>query len=667
MGISWTAFRISYEVKRKTGILKKKFPSNNFSDNDFFDKIIDHRIKSKKDLSKYVKENRNKFLFSTKDFELFKQYLDANLSKEDKDKIIRIADNAIEGQLYCFSHWTVDYGYPINWHRNPITGYIWPKDKHWVEIEELSKDSGDVKYVWEASRFVQVFYFVRSYTLTKNEKYVKAYWDQVEHWISENPYELGINWKCGQEIAFRTFAWIFGLYAFLDSQYTTDDRIFMIIKNIYYNAIRIEKNIDFAIKAVQNNHAISEAAGIFTVGLLFPFFRDSKRLLNKGVKYLEQEGLKQIYDDGSYIQNSMNYHRLMLQDYVWCYRLAELNNLKFSETLTKKISLAIDFLYQMQDNDSGMVPNYGANDGALIFPLSSCDYLNYKPQLNTMSYIINGKKLYKRGKHEEDLLWFCGIEAVKSNNVSFVIRETKRFNIGGYYVIRDDDSFGMIRCIKYKRRPGHADMLHFDLWYKGINVLVDVGSYSYNPPEEKFRDYFNLTKNHNTITINNVNQTKKGPRFLILDWPEGYEDEFKVEQSKVFFSGYHISYGNIHTRTIEYKKDCYVITDEVKNKERKNINIKLNWNIGTKIEKVKDNRYRLIIDDNDSLILEISSNTKGNISIYFGDNYKPAGWRSLYYGKKEPVNQLVYEIESEEEKEKISTIIYSANSSFASQ
>ena len=27
-------------------------------------------------------------------------------------------------------------------------------------------------------------------------------------------------------------------------------------------------------------------------------------------------------------------------------------------------------------------------------------------------------------------------------------------------------------------------MLHFDLWYKGKNVLVDVGSYSYNPSEE---------------------------------------------------------------------------------------------------------------------------------------------------------------------------------------
>lgn len=658
MGLPWTVFRVNYELKKRIGILKWKFPVNNFSDQDFIGKITNDSIKSKEDLYKYIKGNRNRFLFNIQDVDSFKRYLDINLDKEDKDKIIRVADNAIEGQIYCFNHWTADYNYPINWHKNPITKYEWPNDEHWVDIEELSKTAGDVKYVWEASRFTQVFYFVRAYTITQDGKYVQAFWQQIEHWIEENPYELGVNWKCGQEISLRTFAWIFGLYAFLDSQHTTVDRIFMIIKNIYFNAIHVEKNIDFAIKAVQNNHSISESACLFTVGILFPFFKDSNRLLNKGKKYLEQEGLKQIYDDGSYIQNSTNYHRLMLQDYTWCCRLAELNGVEFSQSLTDKLKLAIDFLYQMQDDISGMVPNYGSNDGALIFPLSSCDYLNYKPQLNTLNYIINGKKLYEDGKHEEDLLWFCGLEAVKSNIISSIIRETKQFEVGGYYIIRGNNSLGMIRCTKHSHRPGQADMLHFDLWYKGTNILTDIGSYSYNP-EEEFEDYFNATKNHNTITINDENQTRKGPRFLTLDWPEGYLNEFDFDEDRILFSGYHTAYENIHTRKIEYKENCYVITDEIDNKEREKINIKLNWNIGTKIERIDENRFRLIIDDNDSLILEVSSTTRGKIQIYCGDENKPAGWRSLYYGEKILVNQLVYEVNSEEGKEKIITSVCS--------
>lgn len=658
MGLSWTIFRTNYELKRKTGILKLKFPVQEFSDEEFINTISESNLRTSEELSNYVKQNRNKFFFGSKDLYLFKQYLDTNLNEENKNKIIQIADNAIEGQIYYFSHWTADCGQLINWHSNPITKYQWPKDKHWVDLDGLSRTSGDIKYVWEASRFTQVFYFVRAYTITKNEKYAQAYWEQIEHWIKENPYQLGANWKCGQEISFRTFAWIFGLYAFLDSPHTTDDRIFMLLKNIYLNTIRIEKNIDFARKAVQNNHAISEAAGLFTVGVLFPFFKDSNRFLSKGKKYLEEEGLKQIYDDGSYIQNSTNYHRLMLQDYTWCYRLAELNGIEFSQELTNKLKLAIDFLYQMQDDITGMVPNYGANDGALVFPLSSCDYLNYKPQLNTINYIISGEKFYKSGKHEEDLLWFCGIDAVKTNAVSTIKRETKEFDVGGYYVIRGNNSFGMTRCTKHKHRPGQADMLHFDLWYKGTNVLTDVGSYSYNP-EEKYRGYFDSTKNHNTITINNQSQASKGPRFLTIDWPEGYLNEFRSDGNKVFFSGYHTAYENIHTREIEYNEGSYIITDKIDNKKREKININLNWNIGTSIEKIDENKFRLIIDDNESLILEISSTTRGNVQIYYGDENEPAGWRSLYYGEKVPMNQLVYEVESIEENEILKTIIYS--------
>lgn len=147
---------------------------------------------------------------------------------------------------------TANYGNSINWHKNPITNYEWPQNKHWVDIEELSKVSGDVKYVWEASRFTQVFYFVRAYTITQDEKYAQAYWNQVEHWIKENPYQMGVNWKCGQEISFRTFAWIFGLYAFLDSQYTKNERVFMLLKNIYLNATRIEKILISQLKIADN-------------------------------------------------------------------------------------------------------------------------------------------------------------------------------------------------------------------------------------------------------------------------------------------------------------------------------------------------------------------------------------------------------------------------------
>lgn len=655
-GISWTIFRTKYEIGRRTGVIKNRFPVNEISNRELLNRTTGKRINTIGKMANEIRTNKNRFFINSESIDICHDFLESTLNKAEKDALINIADRAIDGKIFCFSRWEADYGKPINWHLNPVTGYEWPKDKHWVDLEELSKESGDVKYVWEASRFPQFYYFVRAYALTNNEKYAKAYWEQVESWIAENPYNLGINWKCGQEIAFRMFAWIFGLHAFLDSSYSTDERIFILIKNLYQSVIRIENNIDFAIKAVQNNHSISEAAGLFTFGILFPFFKESERLLIKGKTYLEQEGLKQIYNDGSYIQNSMNYHRLMLQDFAWCYRLAELNGHSFSIELTDKINKSVYFLYQMQEEKTGMLPNYGANDGALIFPLSVCDYLDYRPQINTVYYILNNKRLYEPGIYDEGLLWFCGLDAVKDSPKTDIKRISEGFEVGGYYTFRNGNFSGMIKCGNHKKRPSPGDMLHFDLWYKGTNILCDVGSYSYNP-EKSFRNYFRATKNHNTVTINDQDQAKRGPRFLTIDWPNGYTERFENDGQNIYFSGYHDAYDNIHAREIEFKKDFIIVTDTIRNTERENIKIRLNWNIGTSIEKLDDNKFRLKADD-ETIILELSSTTKGSFKLYFGDINKPAGWRSLYYGEMLPMNQLVYEVFSREHSEKIVTRIY---------
>ena len=61
------------------------------------------------------------------------------------------------------------------------------------------------------------------------------------------------------------------------------------------------------------------------------------------------------------------------------------------------------------------------------------------------------------------------------------------FDKGGYYCIREKDTFSFIRCGRYKDRPAHADNLHLDIWYQGENYLFDGGSYKYNTTEKLLR------------------------------------------------------------------------------------------------------------------------------------------------------------------------------------
>jgi hypothetical protein len=131
---------------------------------------------------------------------------------------------------------------------------------------------------------------------------------------------------------------------------------------------RIEGNLDYALSQ-RNNHGMSEGMGLWTIGLLFPEFRSSKRWRDLGQQVLEKLGRELIYEDGSFVQHSVNYHRLMLHDYVWAIRLGEQNNQPLSSGLKERIRAAVNFLYQIQDEETGKVPYYGQNDGALILPL----------------------------------------------------------------------------------------------------------------------------------------------------------------------------------------------------------------------------------------------------------------------------------------------------------
>ena len=64
-------------------------------------------------------------------------------------------------------------------------------------------------------------------------------------------------------------------------------------------------------------------------------------------------------------------------------------------------------------------------------------------------------------------------------------------------------SFMMIRCGKHMNRPSQADNLHVDIWYDGVNILRDAGSYRYNV-DQKLTNFFTGTISHNTLMVNEI-------------------------------------------------------------------------------------------------------------------------------------------------------------------
>lgn len=517
LGPGWVLWRAGYALRRKSGWLKRRFPALNPDAVHVEDLVRDGVPTTPREYRTFRETRGGRFIFDA-GRPPDATSLNSVLSAAGRERTLAVADDCGRGRFLYYSRHAHDLGWPVNWLRNPFTGGTHNVRTHWCDYPTFSPEAGDIKDVWEPSRFACAFWLARAYALTRDEKYPETFWNLFESWCAQNPPNLGPNWKCGQETALRSMAWCFALYAFWNAAATTPDRIVTLVVMLGLQGDRIAGNIGYAVSQ-KNNHAISEATGLLTTALLFPELKGAARWGGVGRRVLEREIRRQVYEDGSYVQHSMNYHRVMLHDCIWALRLAELNGQPLSAEAKDRVSLAGEFLLQMLDPDSGGVPNYGANDGALVLPLSSCDYCDYRPTIQAARYQATGCRVLSDGPWNEMLLWLFGPDALAAEE-SAPRLTSRRFDAGGYYTLRGRDTWCMVRCHTYRDRPAHVDMLHLDLWYRGVNVLGDSGTYRYYVPDDPaLEHYFKSIAAHNTIELDGEEPLELVSRFLWVPWP----------------------------------------------------------------------------------------------------------------------------------------------------
>src|SRR5690606_12177276 len=211
---------------------------------------------------------------------------------------------------------------------------------------------------------------------------------EIDSWITANPINRGPNWRCSQEISLRIFNWCFALYYYQDSPALTEHRWQRIQQVIYASLHHVYHHIDFSRIAVRNNHAITETLFLALSDIMFPFIPETKKWAKDGLHWFEEEIDYQIYDDGTFLQFSMNYHRVVVQLLSLAISVFEKNQRLFSPHVYGKAHKSLNFLYQCMQDENGKLPNYGSNDGALFFPWTDTDYRDYRPQLNTLHYIL---------------------------------------------------------------------------------------------------------------------------------------------------------------------------------------------------------------------------------------------------------------------------------------
>jgi hypothetical protein len=557
MGLRYTTFRIKHELLSRAGLLKKKFPMS-----PKFEQYIS--------LDEW-KNKRGNFFFNDKTT-LF-------LAKKSESVINEKFQKLKEGKFLFFNSQEYNIGVDYNWVTAPDNGFKYDINKHWTRIADFSKEAGDIKYVWEKSRFSYLYDVIR-YDYHFNADCGEFVFSEILSWIDSNPINCGPNYRCSQEISLRVLNWTFALYYYSESPLLTDKIFNRIQFAIYWQMEHVYNNIDFSRIAVRNNHAITETLTLYLVGLLYPQFPNADKWKQKGKIWFEKEVTYQVYEDGTYLQFSMNYHRVVVQLLTWAIVLAGKNNESFAPVVYERAKKSVQFLRTCMIDENGYLPNYGANDGALFFKLNDADYRDYRPSLDALAKVL--KMDLSILQENEDVHWY-GVNN-KSCDRWAPLLGIHSFKVGGYYVLREADSLTFVRCGNHKDRPSQADNLHLDVWYKGQNVLLDAGSYQYNTDEETLR-YFMGTLSHNTIMLDDYDQMKKGPRFIWYNWTQCKNATFVKSQDRYIFEGriyafQHVAKGIIHQREIIKLKDIpkWIIKDSILNKPP-NIFIKQLWHL----------------------------------------------------------------------------------------
>ncbi|MCU7548487.1 heparinase II/III family protein [Chitinophagaceae bacterium LB-8] len=543
MGWRYIRFRGCYEVFRRTGLLKNKFPLSPVS-------------KTAGSLEQW-KEQAGNFFFQNK--------RNINVELKPSNQLKEWFDKYRLGKFVFFNSLTYDIGLNYDWVTNPETGFKYDIRKHWTEVADFSREAGDIKFVWEKSRFSFLYDLIR-FDYHFQQDCSGIVFGEILSWIKNNPVNCGPNYRCSQEISLRVLNWIFALYYYRDSENLSEDVFAQIEYSIYWQLHHVYHNIDFSRIAVRNNHALTETLALFIAGMLFPYIPEVKAWGQKGKKWFEEELSYQVYEDGTFLQFSMNYHRVVIQLLTWGIRLSEINKDPLLPIVYERAEKSLFFLRTCMDDYTGRLPNYGANDGALFFKLNDRGFPDFRPQLNGLAAVLHIDA--GLNSTEEDLGWY-GLqpEYKKSLDLSSIVY---RFPKGGYYLIREQDTLTFIRCGNHKDRPSQADNLHMDVWYKGKNILLDGGSYKYNTTEELAR-YFFGTASHNTVLLDEQDQMKKGGRFIWFYWTQCKKAELREDAERINFSGTISAFRQLgknidHQRTIIKTKGKpeWIIEDHIK-------------------------------------------------------------------------------------------------------
>jgi hypothetical protein len=579
-------------------------------------------------------------------------------------RYLAAADRICEGALDVFALPGADLGQPPRWNRDPKSGIqaplVYGKTLDYRDADVV----GDIKYLWEPNRHLQLVTLAQAYAMSGAPKYFEELAEQLDSWFVACPSGLGPNWASSLEAAIRLVNWSIawqliggaGCRQFESARYAALRLRWL--RSVFEHAEFVRGW--FSLHSSANNHLIGEAAGLFVAGVTWPHWKRASLWADTGKRVLEREALAQNAPDGVNREQAVWYQHFVLDFLVFCLLAGRANGRRFSAEYEARIESMLDYLASIMDA-GGNVPQFGdADDGRMARLAQGEGFCPYKSLLASGAILFGrGDFKLKAGALDDKTRALIGSSAdeeyarLDTKKTRLPLRRT--FPHGGCYVLGCDfDTPAEIRLVAdagplgYRSiaAHGHADALSFTLSAAGRELLIDPGTYAYHT-RGAWRQYFRGTSAHNTVRIDGLDQSVQGGNFLWLKKANAGCSLWLSSAEKDCFEGWQDGYTRLadpvkHRRLIELDKAARRIVVEDTLEMAEDHEVELFFHCHEESTVMPQGPGFVVRRGDASLRLVLPQSENARVELFRGSLAPMSGWVSRSFDTRAPAPTIAW-------------------------
>jgi hypothetical protein len=568
------------------------------------------------------------------------------------------AERILAGRYTFFDLENCDLGDPPQWNRDPLTQRAAGNRRASSIDYRDEREVGNIKYVWEPNRHLHLPVLAQAHALTGDPRYGLAIQAQVDSWIQQCPEGWGPNWISPLELGIRLINWsitwqLLGgmrskLFASAEGEAFRDrwlDSIYRQVRMIAGNLSRYSS---------ANNHLIGEAAGVYVAASTWPLWPQVTQWGERCRSILEEECNRQNAPDGGNREQAFGYQTFVLDFLLFAGLAARARGEDFTPVYWRRVEVMIDFLASMT-NVAGVLPMIGdADDGRVVDLAAEPGFSPHISLIATGAVLFNRPDLAaKAGALDGKTATLLGVDAVRrlgqlKQRARQGFRPRLQFSESGYYqlgsgfdtpdevrLLVDAGALGYLSIAAH----GHADALSFVLSIGDREVLIDPGTYAYHT-DPAWRRYFRGTLAHNTVGVDELDQSVQAGNFMWTHHAQARCIEFEAGADRQRFVGEHYGYQRlddpvVHRREIvcDTRRQVIEVTDMLRCDG--DHRVRRSWHFAEDCQVERSGRGLRVTTGLTQVFFEPLEDVD-SMQLVRGGTAEQGGWVSRRFGRKLP-------------------------------